>query len=68
MNLVFLPLVVLFALWFYILRTGKPEPGHEINKWKLVKDKFPIFILGFFLLVFLNSLNLDSLGGPGAVG
>ena len=63
-RIMFLPLVVLFAVWFYILRTGKQEPGQEINKWRLVKDKFPVFILGFFLLVFLNSLNIGSLGGP----
>ena len=67
-RIMFLPLVVLFALWFYILRTGKQEPGHEIGKWQLVKDKFPIFILGFFLLVLLNSLNFPSLGGPGITG
>ena len=29
-----------------------------------MKDKFPVFILGFFLLVFLNSLNSEFLGGP----
>jgi uncharacterized integral membrane protein (TIGR00698 family) len=63
-RIMFLPLVVLFSLWFYVLRTGKQKPGHEINKWQLVKDKFPVFILGFFLLVLLNSLNLESLGGP----
>jgi len=67
-RIMFLPLVVLFSLWFYILRTGKLEPGQEINKWKLVKDKFPVFILGFFLLVFLNSLSLESLGGPKTTG
>ena len=67
-RIMFLPLVVLFSLWFYILRTGKQEPGHEINKWQLVKDKFPVFILGFFLLVLLNSLNLESLGGPKIAG
>ncbi len=67
-RIMFLPLVVLFALWFYILRTGKQEPGQTINKWQLVKDKFPIFILGFFVLVLLNSLNLGVLGGPGIVG
>ena len=62
-RIMFLPQVVLFALWFYILRTGKQEPGQTINKWQLVKDKFPIFILGFFVLVLLNSLNLGVLGG-----
>jgi len=67
-RIMFLPLVVLFSLWFYILRTGKQEAGHEINKWRLVKDKFPVFILGFFLLVFLNSLNLGLFGGPKITG
>ena len=67
-RIMFLPLVVLFALWFYILRTGKQEPGREVNKWRLVKDKFPIFILGFFVLVLLNSLNIGALGGPGIAG
>jgi uncharacterized integral membrane protein (TIGR00698 family) len=67
-RIMFLPLVVLFSLWFYILRTGKQAPGQEINKWQLVKDKFPVFILGFFLLVLLNSMNLGSLGGPKIAG
>jgi uncharacterized integral membrane protein (TIGR00698 family) len=67
-RIMFLPLVVLFSLWFYILRTGKQAPGEEINKWQLVKDKFPVFILGFFLLVLLNSMNLGSLGGPKIAG
>jgi uncharacterized integral membrane protein (TIGR00698 family) len=67
-RIMLLPLVVLFSLWFYILRTGKQQPGHEINKWRLVRDKFPIFILGFFLLVLLNSLNMESLGGPKITG
>jgi len=67
-RIMFLPLVVLFALWFYVLRTGKQEPGREIGKWQLVKDKFPIFILGFFVLVLLNSLNLGVFGGPRVAG
>ena len=37
-------------------------------KWQLVKVKFQVFILGFFLLVLLNSLNLASLGGPKITG
>ncbi len=67
-RIMFLPLVVLFALWFYILRTGKMGPGQEIDKWQLVKDKFPIFILGFFALVLLNSLNIHALGSPDVTG
>lgn len=67
-RIMFLPLVVLFAVWFYILRVGKQGPGREINKWQLVRDKFPLFILGFFALVLLNSLNLESLGNPRIIG
>ncbi|WP_456431584.1 YeiH family protein [Thermosulfuriphilus sp.] len=67
-RIMFLPLIVLYALWFYILRAGDSRPGQEINKWHLIRDKFPIFILGFFLLVFLNSLHIDFLGGPKVAG
>ncbi len=67
-RIMFLPLVVLFALWFYVLRTGKQDSNREINKWHLVRDKFPIFIIGFFLLVLLNSMNIQSLGGPRVAG
>ncbi len=63
-RIMFLPLIVLYALWFYILRGGSGHSEGEINKWRLIRDKFPIFILGFFLLVFLNSLHVDFLGGP----
>ena len=66
-RIMFLPLVVLFALWFYVIRTGDAS-GQSINKWQLVKDKFPVFILGFFLLVLLNSMNFDALGGPKVSG
>jgi uncharacterized integral membrane protein (TIGR00698 family) len=67
-RIMFLPLVVLFSLWYYILRGGGQEAGAGINKWQLVRDKFPVFILGFFLLVFLNSLNIAFLGGPTVEG
>jgi len=67
-RIMFLPIVVLFCLWFYILRTGKQDPEHKISKWQLVRDKFPVFILGFFLLVLLNSMSIESLGGPGVAG
>jgi len=67
-RIMFLPVVVLFSLWFYILRTGKQEDAAPISKWRLVRDKFPVFILGFFLLVFLHSMRLEALGGPGVSG
>lgn len=67
-RIMFLPLVVLFTVWFYALRSGEQEAGQEINKWNLIKNKFPIFILGFFLMVLLNSLSLESLGSPRVEG
>ena len=67
-RIMFLPLVVLFSLWYYVLRRGDQEAGTQISKWQLVKDKFPIFILGFFLLVLLNSASIEALGGPGEAG
>ncbi len=61
-RIMFLPFVVLFALWFYIIRTGMHPESAQISKWKLIRDKFPVFILGFFLLVLLNSLKIPALG------
>lgn len=52
----FIPLVVLWAIYFYVVRPAAKAGGsvEKINAWKVVRDKFPIFILGFFVMVTMN--------------
>ena len=55
----FIPLVVIYCIWFYVIRQAKTEGRHEkINTWKVVKEKFPLFILGFFAMVTLNEFGV----------
>ncbi len=55
----FIPLVVIFCIWFYVIRQATTEGRHEkINKWQVVKEKFPLFILGFFAMVTLNEFGV----------
>jgi uncharacterized integral membrane protein (TIGR00698 family) len=52
-RVIFIPIVVLFAIWFYIVR---PAGEGEVEVGKVVKEKFPVFVLGFFGVVILNSI------------
>lgn len=55
----FIPLVVIFCIWFYVIRQAASEGKHEkINKWQVIKEKFPLFILGFFAMVTLNEFGV----------
>jgi len=55
----FIPLVVIFCIWFYVVKQATAEGRHEkINKWQVIKEKFPLFILGFFVMVTLNELGV----------
>jgi uncharacterized membrane protein YadS len=54
-RVTFIPIVVLFAIWFYIVR---PAGGGEVEVGKVVKEKFPVFILGFFAVVILNTIGV----------
>lgn len=55
----FIPLVVIYCIWFYVIRQAAAEGRKEkINKWQVIKDKFPLFILGFFAMVTLNELGV----------
>jgi uncharacterized integral membrane protein (TIGR00698 family) len=64
-RIMLIPLIVVFAVWFYGLKSkGRDAPGF----WTTVREKFPIFILGFFALIILNSLNLPVFGGPKETG
>ncbi|MBT3221139.1 MAG: putative sulfate exporter family transporter [Proteobacteria bacterium] len=60
-RIMLIPFIVIFAVWFYGLK-GKTKEATGF--WVTLRDKFPIFILGFFVLILLNSLSLDFLGGP----
>jgi uncharacterized integral membrane protein (TIGR00698 family) len=63
-RIMLIPLIVVFAVWFY----GLKSKGQDIGFWSTMAKKFPVFILGFFVLILLNSLHLDGLGGPKTAG
>ena len=60
-RIMLIPFIVIFAVWFY----GLKNQGAQDGFWTTVRSKFPVFILGFFVLILLNSLHLAVLGGPG---
>lgn len=59
----FIPLVVIWAIYFYVIKpataAGKAA-GQKLNAWQVIKDKFPVFILGFFVMVTLNEMGVFS--------
>ena len=63
-RIMLIPFIVIFAVWFYDLK----DKGAQNGFWRTIGAKFPIFILGFFVLILLNSLQLDALGGPKVSG
>ena len=62
-RIMLIPLIVVFAVWFYGLKKGE-----GVSFWATMRAKFPVFILGFFALILLNSLGLSALGGPKIAG
>lgn len=55
----FIPIVVIYCIWFYIVRKATAEGRVEkMNTWQVVIDKFPLFILGFFAMVTLNEFGV----------
>jgi uncharacterized integral membrane protein (TIGR00698 family) len=55
----FIPIVVIYCIWFYIVRNATAEGRTEkMNTWQVIADKFPLFILGFFAMVTLNELGV----------
>jgi len=63
-RIMLIPLIVVFAVWFYELK-GK---GADMGFARTLRAKFPVFILGFFALILLNSLGIEALGGPKTAG
>lgn len=55
-RVVFLPFVVLMLA--IMAAAQEAEQGNEvakINKWQMIRDKFPLFVLGFLAIVCLNT-------------
>jgi uncharacterized integral membrane protein (TIGR00698 family) len=52
----FIPALVIWTIYFYVVRPSRATgiEGEKLNAWQVIKEKFPIFILGFFLMVTLN--------------
>jgi uncharacterized integral membrane protein (TIGR00698 family) len=63
-RIMLIPLIVVFAVWFYGLKTK----GNQQGFFETMCAKFPVFILGFFVLILLNSFGIDALGGPKTSG
>ncbi len=64
-RIMLIPFIVMYTVWFYGLKDVNKE---STGVWATIKNKFPVFILGFFALVLLNSLDIASLGGPKEAG
>lgn len=63
-RIMLIPFIVVFAVWFYEIKAE----GKKGSFWTTMRTKFPVFILGFFMLIILNSIGIDALGGPKASG
>jgi len=64
-RIMLIPFIVMYTVWFYDLRS---EQGEKAGFVRTLRDKFPVFILGFFALVVLNSIHLSGLGSPQETG
>lgn len=58
----FIPIVVLWCIYYYVVRPARQvgDVTQRLNTWQVIKEKFPIFILGFFIMVTLNELKFFS--------
>jgi uncharacterized integral membrane protein (TIGR00698 family) len=55
----FIPFVVIFCIWFYVIKQATSgDKKEKINTWQVIKEKFPLFILGFFAMVTLNEFGV----------
>lgn len=56
----FIPLIVLWSIYFYVVKPAAAagDTTQKINALQVIKEKFPIFILGFFIMVTMNEVGL----------
>jgi uncharacterized integral membrane protein (TIGR00698 family) len=60
-RVLFLPFVVLMLA----IMAASQEHDHgkeaaKINKWQMIRDKFPLFVLGFLAIVCMNTMGMLS--------
>jgi uncharacterized integral membrane protein (TIGR00698 family) len=69
----FIPALVIWTIYFYVVRPNQ-ACGIEGQKldffgcWEIIKEKFPIFILGFFIMVTLNQFGFFTKEQAGILG
>ncbi len=61
-RIMLIPFIVMYTVWFYDLKENVSKEQQGL--WNTIKSKFPVFIIGFFILVLLNSMHMPFLGGP----
>jgi uncharacterized membrane protein YadS len=69
----FIPALVIWTIYFYVVKPSQAcgVEGQKLDLfgcWQVVKEKFPIFILGFFIMVTLNQLGFFSKEQAGILG
>lgn len=53
----FIPICVVWAIWYFVVRPARQAgeaTGQKVGALQVIKEKFPIFVLGFFVMVTLN--------------
>lgn len=69
----FIPALVIWTIYFYVVRPNQASgvEGQTLDFfgcWQVVKEKFPIFILGFFIMVTLNQFGFFTKEQAGILG
>lgn len=56
----FIPALVIWTIYFYVVRPARAAgiEGQKVNAMQVVIEKFPLFILGFFLMVTMNQFGM----------
>ena len=56
----FIPALVIWTIYYYVIRPSQAcgIQGQKLDCWAVVKEKFPLFILGFFIMVTMNQYGM----------
>lgn len=56
----FIPVLVIWTIYFYVVRPAQAcgINGQTIDCMEVIRNKFPLFILGFFVMVTMNQFGL----------